>query len=223
MGLKGRSYVPIAMETEEREGVPPITRASPFPSQPAWYAVSTRSRQEKTAAAMLDGLGIRHFLPLIEEERRWSDRRKVVAVPLFPGYLFVQIARTTELQLGIRKIPGVVDFVGNNQGPLPVPKHEVENVQALLSRGTRCAPHPFLRAGDRVRVVGGALAGIEGTYVRSGAESVLVLSVELIQRSVSVKVPFSEVEAVRQRDHSQVESSNKVTQPGALGVSHELR
>jgi transcription antitermination factor NusG len=200
MGLKGRSYVPIA-EAEETSGTPLTMGAQRFLDEPSWYAVSTRSRQEKTAAAMLDGLGINYFLPLIEEERRWSDRRKMVAVPLFPGYLFVQIVKTAELQLGVRKIPGVVDFVGNNRGPLPVPKHEVESVRALLSRGTRCSPHPFLQAGDRVRVVGGALAGIEGTFVRSGAESVLVLSVELIQRSVSVKVPSSEVEPVEDLVH----------------------
>lgn len=185
----------IARGAKEAPVMQPIMEAHPFLDESSWYAVSTRSRQEKVAAAMLDGLGIRYFLPLIEEVRRWSDRQKVVSVPLFPGYLFVQILRTAELQLSVRKIPGVVGFVSNHRGPLPVPKHEVESIQTLLSRGTRCSPHPFIQAGDRVRVVGGTLAGIEGTFVRRGAQSILVLSVEMIQRSVSVQVTSSEVES----------------------------
>ena len=70
-----------------------------------WFAVWTRSRQEKTSAAMLAALGVPHFLPLIDEERRWSDRKKMVSLPLFPGYLFVQIANSSEIQVCVQKVP----------------------------------------------------------------------------------------------------------------------
>jgi transcription antitermination factor NusG len=161
-----------------------------------WYAVSTRSRQEKTAASMLENLEVAHFLPLIEEERHWSDRMQKVTLPLFPGYMFVQIARSCEFQLRVLKVPGIVDFVGNRNGPLAIPESEIEDVRALVSHGAGCSPHPFLEAGDRVRVVRGALAGIEGTLIRRGEQSKLVISVEMIQRAISVSVSISDVEPV---------------------------
>src|ERR1039458_8028132 len=82
-----------------------------------WYAVSTRSRHENVAASMLAGLGIRYFLPLITEVRRWSDRKQTVSRPLFPCYLFVNIARSCETQLRVLKVPGIVNFVGSAHGP----------------------------------------------------------------------------------------------------------
>ena len=164
--------------------------------EPYWYAVSTRSRHEKVAAMTLGSLGIVHFLPLLDEKRKWSDRKKVISVPLFPGYLFVQIPRTVESRLSVQKVPGVVNFVGNHNGPLAVPESELESVRAMLSHGNGCSPHPFLQAGDRVRVVRGALVGLEGTFIRDGAQSKLVISVEMIQRSVSVNVAPSNVEPV---------------------------
>jgi transcription antitermination factor NusG len=162
-----------------------------------WFAVWTRSRQERTSAAMLEALGVPHFLPLIDHERRWSDRKKMVSLPLFAGYLFVQIANTSELQLCVRKVPGVVNFVGNKNGPSAIPDDEINSVRKLLSRGAECYPCQFLKAGDRVRIVRGALAGIEGFFIRCGARSRVVVSVEIIQRSVSVDVPACDVELVR--------------------------
>jgi transcription termination/antitermination protein NusG len=161
-----------------------------------WYAVSTRSRQEKSAASMLENLEVAHFLPLIEEERRWSDRKQKVTLPLFPGYMFVQIARSSEFQVRVLKVPGIVDFVGNRNGPLAIPESEIRNVRALVSHGVGCSPHPFLKSGDRVRVVRGTLAGVEGTLIRRGEQSRLVISVEMIQRAISVSVSMSDVEPV---------------------------
>jgi transcription termination/antitermination protein NusG len=159
-----------------------------------WYAVSTRSRQEKIAASMLENLEVAHFLPLVEEERQWSDRRQKVTLPLFPGYLFVRIARSSDVQLRVLKVPGIVDFVSNRNGPLAIPRADIENVRAVISQGVGCSPHPFLCVGDRVRVARGPLAGLEGTVTRCGAQSRLVISVEVIQRSISVSVAESDVE-----------------------------
>jgi transcription antitermination factor NusG len=160
----------------------------------SWYAVLTRSRQERVATLMLEYMMIANFLPLLSQERRWSDRKQMVNLPLFPGYVFVRIARSSELQLRVLKIPGVVGFVRNQTGPLPVPDREIEDVRAVLSHGIGCSPYPFLKAGDRVRVVRGALVGLEGTLIRCGSQSKLVISVEMIQRSVAVSVNESDVE-----------------------------
>src|ERR1700733_6900226 len=95
-----------------------------------WYAVWTRSRQEKIAAGTLGMLGIQHYLPLKSEIRQWSDRRQAVEVPLFSGYLFVRINLLKESKLRVLKVPGVVAFVGNQSGPLPIPSKQIEDVRS---------------------------------------------------------------------------------------------
>jgi transcription antitermination factor NusG len=165
-------------------------------NQASWYAVSTKSRQEKVIASMLDYLAVPHFLPLLNQERRWSDRKQIVAMPLFQGYVFVRITTSGEFQLRVLKVPGIVDFVRSRNGPLPIPDREIEDVRAVLAHGVNCSPHPFLKAGDRVRVVRGPLAGLEGTLIRSGSQSKLVLSIEMIQRSVAASVTESDVEPI---------------------------
>jgi len=169
------------------------------PAELCWYALTTRSRHEKLASMALESLGITNFLPVSNEERRWSDRKKVIAAPLFPGYLFVQAAITSEVQLSIRKVRGIVDFVGNHSGPLPVPEKEIESVRLLLLCGADYSPHPVLAVGERVRIVRGALAGIEGALVRYGTGSRIVISVEIIQRAVAVNVALSDVERMHQQ------------------------
>jgi len=159
-----------------------------------WYAVSTRSRQEKVAASMLESFGIENFLPLAMERRQWSDRKQVVNVPLFPGYLFVRIPMLHELQLRVLKVPGVVRFIGNQSGPQAIPNAEIEGVQTVLSHRIPCIPCSIPRVGDRVRIFRGVLTGIEGTFVRSGSDSNLVISVETIQQSIAVHVDASDVE-----------------------------
>ena len=162
----------------------------------SWYAVSTRSRQENVAASMLAVLGIRYFHPLITEVHRWSDRKKVVSRPLFPCYLFVRIARSCETQLRVLKVPGIVNFVGSAHGPTAIREEEIESVRAVLSSGIACVPHSFLEAGDRVRIVRGVLAGIEGTFIRSGPDSKLVISIEMIQRSMAINIDGCDIEHI---------------------------
>jgi transcription antitermination factor NusG len=184
--------------------------------QASWYAVTTKSRQEKVIASMLDYLEVPNFLPLVDEERRWSDRKQIVAMPLFQGYVFVRITSSGEFQLRVLKVPGVVDFVRSRSGPLPIPAKEIEDVRAVLSHGVGCSPCPFLKAGDRVRVVRGPLDGIEGTLIRSGSQSKLVISVEMIQRSVAVSVSESDVAPV-----SCVRTGHKLALSAMRTTAHE--
>ena len=145
---------------------------------------------------MLAGLGIRYFLPLITEVHRWSDRKQTVSRPLFPCYLFVNVVRSCDTQLRVLKVPGIVNFVGSAHGPTAVPEEEIDSVRAVLSSGIDCALHPFLEAGDRVRIVRGVLAGIEGTFIRSGPDSKLVISIEMIQRSMAMKIDGCDIEHI---------------------------
>ena len=161
-----------------------------------WYAVSTRSRQEKVAASMLRGLGIHYLLPSTTEVRRWSDRSQAVSRPLFPCYLFVNIEKSCETQLRVLKVPGIVKFVGTQHGPTPIPEKEIDNLRAISAHGLECRSHPFFRAGERVRILRGALAGVEGTLIHSDRGSKLVISIEMIQRSVAINVHGYDIERV---------------------------
>lgn len=159
-----------------------------------WYAVWTRSRQEKIAAATLNTLGIEHYLPLRSELRQWSDRRQMVEMPLFSGYLFVRISLLKTNKLQVLRAPGVVHFVGNHTGPLPIPDQQIDDIRTVLTAGVECSVHPMFTEGDRVRVVRGALAGVEGTFIRTNSASRLLISVELIRQSLSVNVSREDVE-----------------------------
>lgn len=185
------------------------------PGRACWFALHTRSRYEKNASMTLERLGVTHFLPMILEQRRWSDRNKTVGVPLFPGYLFVRTASTPELMVNIRKVTGVIDFVGNHNGPAAVPDDEIESIRALLSRGRGCSAHFSLASGDRVRIVRGVLKGIEGTLLRCGAKSRVFVCVQVIQRAVSVEVADSDVEPIPNSGTPQPESPSVTPHPKA--------
>jgi transcription termination/antitermination protein NusG len=163
---------------------------------PQWFAVSTRSRQEKTAATMLEAIGVQHFLPLRSELRQWSDRKQTTLVPLFSGYLFVCVNLSKDSTLEVLKVPGIVSFVRNQIGPLPIPEQQIEDIRTVLAAGARLSSQPHLKEGDRVRVVRGPLAGIEGILVRANSESRLLISIEMIRQSIGVSVLPEDVERI---------------------------
>jgi transcription elongation factor/antiterminator RfaH len=170
--------------------------ADSYPSDSRWFAVWTRSRQEKVAASMLETLGVPYFLPLKSELRQWSDRKQPVKVPLFSGYLFVRMNPTKDSRLQVLKTPGIAGFVGNQTGPLPIPDQQIYDIHTVLTQRVECTVIPLLQEGDRVRVVRGALAGVEGILVRSNSTSRLVISIAMIHRSLSVSVSPQEVELI---------------------------
>jgi len=161
-----------------------------------WYAVWSRSRHEKLVASALTNIGVTTFLPLVPEMHRWSDRHKSVDVPLFPGYVFVQIPNSAEARLHVLKTSGVVQFVGNRQGAVSIQDKEINDVMAVLDQRVSCSPYPFLQLGQRVRICGGALDGIEGVLISRDSGSKLVISIELIRRSLAVSVYNLDVEPV---------------------------
>lgn len=165
-----------------------------------WYAIWTRSRQEKLASTMLRNLGVHHYLPLKSELRQWSDRKQMVEMPVFSGYLFVHINPLLKnSQLQVLKSPGVVAFVGSQSGPLPIPDQEIENIRTVLAARVAYTPCPSLNKGDRVRVIRGPLAGVEGTLVTGNSTAHLLVSIEMIRQSLSVNVLRDDVEPVSAR------------------------
>lgn len=174
------------------------TRSSLQDPDSQWFAVSTRSRQEKVSAAMLDAFGVQHFLPLRLEQRQWSDRAKSVSVPLFRGYIFVRLNLCTEGRLRVLRAPGVVGFVGNNSGPSAIPDQQIESIRTVLVSRSECEVQPNQGEGDRVRVVRGPLEGVEGLLLRSTSKSRLLISIELINKTLAVNVLREDVALIQQ-------------------------
>lgn len=160
--------------------------------QPHWYAAYTCPRHEKRVAGQFENRSIDHFLPLYEQVHRWKDRRARVSVPLFPGYLFVHVPLQDRLE--ILETPGVVRLVSFNGQPAPLPDCDIEALRAGLLQGWRAAPHPYLTVGRRVRVTNGPFQGIEGILKRKKDNFRLVLSIDLIMRSVLLDIDGAEVE-----------------------------
>ncbi|HTD22922.1 MAG TPA: UpxY family transcription antiterminator [Terriglobales bacterium] len=163
--------------------------------QPHWYAVQTRSRHEKRVAAELQEKGITTYLPLLTQVHRWSDRRKVVQVPLFSCYAFFYAALVPQVHSAVIRIGGVLSLVGSHNQGIPIPDSQIENIRTLLARNVALTPYPFLKVGQRVRVRGGVLDGIEGFLVTNGGQR-LVISVESIHHSLSINVEGHDVEPV---------------------------
>lgn len=160
--------------------------------QPRWYVAHTRARHEKCVDAQLGRNAIERFLPLAESVRRWKDRRMQLKLPLFPGYVFVRIAWQERMR--VLRIPSVVRLVGFNGVPAILDDDEIERLRRALANGVYAEPHRYLTVGRRVRICTGPLAGCEGILRRWKGNLRVVLSVEAIQRSISVDVDASSLE-----------------------------
>ena len=167
-----------------------VTRADPptyFAAQPKrWFALRVRPRHEKKVAQVLRQRGLEEFLPLYQVRRRWSDRYKLVDLPLFPTYLF---GRFCEGEHGAAiRVPGVRSIVGWMNGPEPVDDREIEGVRTVISSGLMASPCGAIREGQRVRVHDGPLFGCEGVLERAKGSCRLVIAVSLLRRAVAVEV-----------------------------------
>jgi len=158
----------------------------------AWYALYTRHQHEKTVARVLAGKGFEIFLPVYATAHRWKDRTKQLSLPLFPCYVFLR--GDTRRRVDILGTPGVHSLVGSEGRPAPIEQSEMDAIRQMIESRMQVEPHPFLRCGDWIRVKSGPLAGIEGILVRKKNFFRLVVSVELLQKSVAVEVDVSTVE-----------------------------
>src|SRR5207249_9247789 len=160
--------------------------------EPHWYAAYTRAQHEKTVAAELGMRDVEHFLPLYSSVRRWKDRRVQLDLPLFPGYVFVRLALRDRLR--VVQIPSVVRLVGFNGLPVALPDEEMGILRSGLSQSLRAEPHPFLTVGRRVQITGGPFAGLEGILLRRKGGHRVLVSLEMIQRSISVEADLADLE-----------------------------
>jgi len=177
---------------QQQDGVIEIPES--LPAKLPWYALHVRSRFEKAVAAALQGRGVEEFLPVYKARRRWTDRIQTVTFPLFPGYVFcrLEIGR----RLPVLTIPGVISVVGTGKVPAPLPDHEIEAIQAVASAGVPAVPWPYLKEGQKVRIVRDALKDVEGILIKVKNDFRLILSVTILQRAVAIEVDRDSIEPV---------------------------
>ncbi len=164
-------------------------------TEPRWYAAYACANHEKRVAQQLGRRCVEFFLPLHEALRLWKDRRVRLQLPLFPGYIFVRIALRDRMR--VLEIPSVVHLVSFNGLPTALPEEEIEAIRSALNQRLRIQPHPHQAVGSRVRIKGGPLQGFEGILLRRKGNCRIVLTIDLIMRSVVVDVDLSDVEPIQ--------------------------
>ena len=169
--------------------------AGPLLETPQWFAIRTRSRHEKIVADRLERQSIESFLPLVKTTHKWSDRKREVELPLFSGYSFARLVLCSLDRLRVLQTHGVAGFVGVRGIGIPVPEGQIESLRALLENHIPMKDHPFLQIGQRIRIKGGGLDGVEG-ILSAQDDRHLVLSVGAIHRSLSVCIDGYRFEAI---------------------------
>ena len=162
----------------------------------SWYAVHTQARHEKVVAHRLTEQGVTTFLPLVSTIHRWSDRKKKVELPLFSCYVFARIDSNNEQRNRVCRTAGVFGIVGTRGEGTPIPDHEIASVRGFLQEKLAWTVYPFLKIGQRVRVRGGSMEGVEGILVARNGENTLIISIHAIQRSLAVRIEGYNVEPI---------------------------
>ena len=168
------------MSAESNPLVPAERNALP------WFAVRVKSNYEKAVATALRGKGVEEFLPIYCVKRRWSDRTKIVELPLFAGYLFCRLDLTKRMPL--LTTPGFLYLVGCGRCPEPVANQEVEAIRAVVDSGLPALPWATVMVGQKVRLERGPLRGVEGVVAKIAGQQRIYVAVSLLQRSVSLEV-----------------------------------
>jgi transcription antitermination factor NusG len=161
-----------------------------------WFAVQTRPHHEKKVSAELTQKGLHSFLPVQRQRRQWSDRQKWIELPLFSNYVFVRMAEDPELRTRVLRTMGVVRFAGAPGHGTSIPDEQIHNLQTIVNQRIPLMPHSYINVGEKVRICGGALHGMEGVLVAIRDGRRFVVSVDLIQRSVAIQLEGFEVERV---------------------------
>ncbi len=171
----------VPFQQKEKE----LARDCQGPTHP-WFAVRVRSNYERITAIHLRERGYEEFAPCYQTERRWSDRRKRLDQFLFPGYVFCRF--DVEHRLPVLTAPGVVSLVGFGKTPSAIPEQEIQHIRSMTRSGLLVTPWPFLQVGQHVVIEHGPLEGVEGILQHVKGKFRLVVSICLLQRSVSTEV-----------------------------------
>ena len=174
----------------------PLHTAQNSAQDMAWYAIQTMPRHERKIAADLRRKGLHTFLPLFPSPRKWSDRVRILDIPLFPGYVFLQMSPTPETRRVVLRSNGVTSFVGVRGVGVPIPETQIAAIRSILEQKLPFTVHPFLNIGQRVRIRSGSLDGLEGILTEVKGDLSLIISVDLVHRSLAIRVAGYRIEPV---------------------------
>jgi transcription antitermination factor NusG len=165
-------------------------------SSNAWFAIRTNSRHERKVAVSLEEKGVEIFLPMYTVVRQWSDRQVRMAAPMFPGYVFVRLGSGgSEDRVSVLRTFGVIGFVGLRGMGAPIPEDEIGAIKTVLREKIPFTVHPALIPGQKVRIRGGSLDGVQGVLTSFAGDESLIISVESIQQSLALRISGYRVEA----------------------------
>jgi transcription termination/antitermination protein NusG len=157
-----------------------------------WYAIHTRSRHEDRVFLGLTQKSFTAFLPKLEVWSKRKDRRKKIMIPMFPGYLFVELPRMDNvIKLDVLKTFGVVHILGKPHGlePIPVPDDKIDAIRRIVDSKVEVQQFQYPKVGEPARIVDGPFKGVEGHVLRTDFEKELfVIEIEILQRSVAIKL-----------------------------------
>lgn len=182
-----------------------------------WYAAYTASRHEKTVAEHLRQRDVECFLPIYETIRRWNNGRHRVQLPLFPGYVFVRMDMRDRLR--VLQVPGLVQLVSFQGAPAALPDAEIDTLRNALTAGVLAQPHQYLNVGSKVEICSGPLQGLRGILLRHQGQFRIVISVEMIMRSIVVEVDASDVVAVHRKDSDAVPAASREADRTAIACA----
>lgn len=165
-----------------------------------WFAVRVRSKHERVTALHLEERGYEEFTPSYKVERRWSDRTKAMEQFLFPGYVFCRL--NPQNRLPVLTAPGVVGLIGCGKIPTPIPDHEIERIRRMVQSGLLVTPWPFLELGQTVVIERGPLTGVEGILEEVKGKCRLIVSINLLHRSVAAEVDRQWVRPIKSCGHA---------------------
>lgn len=151
-----------------------------------WFALQVRTRWENSTAVLLSGKGYQTLLPTYQIKKRWNGKVKQLTAPLFPGYVFCQFDALKRLPILIT--PGVISVVGRGRIPFPVNDSEIAAIQTIVTSGFQAEPWPYLEVGQKIRIEGESLNGLEGILIQLKGNNRIVVSVSLLRRSVALEI-----------------------------------
>lgn len=183
-----------------------------------WFAILVRTGREKTANLLLENSGYECFLPVNKSTRRWSDRTKVIEMPLFPGYLFCRM--NPHNRLTVLMTPGVMQIVGMGKTPIPVEEEEIEAIQRVQKSGLSAMPWPYMQIGNVAQILDGPLRGLTGIIVKIKSGIKVVLSVSLLQRSVAVEVQRNWIGEVQAGKPAEISAMHRRQSPLLISAVH---
>jgi transcription antitermination factor NusG len=198
-GVESKQYGKTAGQLGDNDGFRGSVEAGIAP----WFALRVRPNYEKPVAAALRGKGFEEYLPLVRTKRQWSDRKKIMDLPLFPGYLFCRL--NLEERLPLLTTPGFLYLVGVGKNPEPVAESEIAAIQSVLRSGVPVTQCSSLVVGQKVMLKYGPLRGLEGVLTKIANQHRMYVSVTLLKRSISVEVAPEWIHPVKSGTESKAE------------------